>query len=190
MTKVDSSAAAASGSSKNSVSQGGMAELDPNDFLKLLIAELQNQDPMEPMKNAEMMQQIGQIREIAATDKLTGTLDKISAGQNIATASSMIGRQVQAMNKDGDVVFGVVRSIQFIPGNDGRELQLKIDTGEQIVDMNIEDVFHILPAASQQPEAPGEIPDDLEVDPPVDPDEPADPDDEGVPPVDDETEVP
>lgn len=175
MSRIDSSSSLTGGGNS---APGGMSGLNPDDFLKLLIAELQNQDPMEPMKNAEMMQQIGQIREIAATDQLTKTLDRLSDGQNIATASSMIGRQVQAMNDEGDVVFGVVRSIQIVPGENGRQLQLKIDTGEEIVDMKIEDVFHILPNATQQVGSPGELPDELEVDPPVVPDEPTDPDDE------------
>lgn len=186
MSRIDSSSSLTGGGSST---PGRMSGLDPDDFLKLLVAELQNQDPMEPMKNAEMMQQVGQIREIAATDKLTSTLDRISDGQNIATASSMIGRQVQAMTDEGDVVFGVVRSIQIIPGDNGRQLQLKIDTGEEIIDMKIEDVFHILPNATQQVPPPAEIPDDLEADPPVDPDEPVDPDDEDVPPADDDTDA-
>jgi len=154
----------------NNTKPGGMSGLDPDDFLKLLIAELQNQDPMEPMKNAEMMQQIGQIREIAATDQLTKTLDRLSDGQNIATASSMIGKQIQAMTREGDVVFGVVRSIQIVPGENGRQLQLKVDTGEAIIDLRMEDVFHILPSSNAPPvEFPDEIPDDVDnVTPPDD----------------------
>lgn len=187
MSRIDSNAGALSGSGNQ---PGGMAGLDPDDFMKLLIAELQNQDPMEPMKNAEMMEQIGQIREIAATDQLTKTLEGISDGQNIATASSMVGQQVQAMNEDGDVVFGVVRSVQIVPDDEGRKLQLKVDTGETIVDLKMEDIFHILPGSNAPPvEFPDEVPEDVEdVTPPDEdtvPSEDADPSDN-----DDDPEIP
>ena len=37
-------------------------DIDIDEFLALMIAELQNQDPLDPMDNSEMVQQIGQIR--------------------------------------------------------------------------------------------------------------------------------
>ena len=45
-----------------------------------MITELQNQDPLNPMDNTQMLEQINQIRQIGATDKLTSTLDSVLLG--------------------------------------------------------------------------------------------------------------
>lgn len=101
-------------------------DLDIDDFLNLMIAELQNQDPLNPMDNAQMMQQLSQIREIAATDKLTSTLDSLLVGQNLATASSMIGKTVRAL-ADGKRLQGQVESVAVEQGAGGaRELHVQI----------------------------------------------------------------
>ena len=56
------------------------AELDTGDFLELIIAELQNQDPMNPTDTSDMLNQFNQIREIASNDKLTETLEGVLLG--------------------------------------------------------------------------------------------------------------
>ena len=79
----------------------GISNMDLDGFLKLMIAEMQNQDPLNPMENSEMMQQLSQMRSIGATDKLTGTLDAVLLGQNLTTASSLIGKEISALTDDG-----------------------------------------------------------------------------------------
>ena len=64
-----SSTIAPSAASQYEVADWKDTNLD--DFLKLMIAELQNQDPLDPMENSEMLQQLSQMRSIGATDKLT-----------------------------------------------------------------------------------------------------------------------
>jgi flagellar basal-body rod modification protein FlgD len=70
--------------------------LNLDGFLKLMVAELQNQDPLSPMENTEILQQISQIREIEATDKLGSTLDAVLLGQQLVSASTMIGKTISA----------------------------------------------------------------------------------------------
>ena len=143
-----------SGTSKSSAAKygSGINDLDMDQFLQLMIAELQNQDPLDPTKNSEMLQQIGQIREIGATDQLRSSLDSLQQSQGISTASSLIGKQVQALTDDGYVLFGVVNSVQLTPNDDDtRELRLKVNTGDQVVDVKMDDIFTILPANTQPP---------------------------------------
>ena len=85
-----------------------MEDLNSSDFLQLMIAELQQQDPLNPMDNHELVQQIGAIRELSATTKLTSTLDSVLMGQNIATASGLIGKKVDALDDDGNTIQGTV----------------------------------------------------------------------------------
>jgi len=68
-------------------------------FLKLLVAQLNNQDPMSPMDNAQMTTQIAQINTVSGIEKLNTTVTDL-AGQMAAMqgiqASALIGRDVMA----------------------------------------------------------------------------------------------
>ena len=66
-----------------------------DDFLKLLITELQNQDPLNPTDNAQILEQISQIRSIESTTQLGQTLESVKLGQNLASASALIDRQIR-----------------------------------------------------------------------------------------------
>lgn len=86
-------------------------DLDVDQFLKLMITELTNQDPLNPMDNTQLVEQIGQIRQITATSQLSETLAVLQAGQNLTTASSLIGKEVTALTDQNENVAGVVDKI-------------------------------------------------------------------------------
>ncbi len=91
-------------------------DLDLNSFLKLMITELQQQDPLNPMDNKDMLDQISQIRSIGATDKLTSTLDSVLLGQNVASATNLIGADISALTDDGESVTGTVNRVTIDKG--------------------------------------------------------------------------
>lgn len=74
---------------------------DPNEaqdrFLKLLVAQLNNQDPMNPMDNAQMTSQMAQINTVTGIQQLNQTMQSM-AGQftamQVLQGTSMIGRTV------------------------------------------------------------------------------------------------
>ncbi|MGD9128173.1 MAG: flagellar hook capping FlgD N-terminal domain-containing protein, partial [Planctomycetia bacterium] len=93
------------------------------EFFKLMTTELQNQDPLDPMDNAEMLSQISQIRDIVASDNLTNTLSTITStfesvmlGQNMATASGMIGQTIEATDNDDITFTGEVAQVTITDG--------------------------------------------------------------------------
>lgn len=90
--------------------------LDLSTFLKLMITELQQQDPLNPLDNKDMLNQIAQIRNIGASDKLTKTLDSVLLGQNIASSTNLIGADVSALTDDGQSVTGMVSKISIDKG--------------------------------------------------------------------------
>ena len=107
-------------------SNNSLNELDMDDFLNLMIAELQNQDPLDPLDNAELIGQISQIREVGATEQLTETLNSVLLGQNITSATNLIGADVVALNDEGQRVSGNVRVVSITDGQP--RLDLAIDT--------------------------------------------------------------
>ena len=114
----------------------GGVQLDQ--FLNLMLTELQNQDPLDPLDNAQLLDQISQIREIGSTDQLTETLQAVMTGQNVSTASSLIGKEIQGLSDDSVEVQGVVERVT-IGGTDQREVKLHI--GDQVVSLpNVRDI--------------------------------------------------
>jgi len=91
-------------------------DLDIDTFLKLMIAELQNQDPLNPLDNKDMLAQISQLREVGATDRLTQTLDSVLLGQNIASATNLIGANITALSDGGENVDGIVSRVSISGG--------------------------------------------------------------------------
>lgn len=90
--------------------------VDIDDFLQLMIAELQNQDPLNPLDNSQMLQQISQIREVGATESLTETLESVLLGQNVSSATSLIGKQIQGHDGGGNTAQGLVERISIVDG--------------------------------------------------------------------------
>jgi flagellar basal-body rod modification protein FlgD len=117
-----------------SAEQGpGLNDLDVDQFLGLLIAELQNQDPLNPMENSELVQQISQIREISATNQLSDTLTSVLLGQNTATASGLIGKRITALTDDAENIEGVVtRASVTVDDGDGNRT-IRVHVGDESV---------------------------------------------------------
>ena len=115
MTQV-SSLAANLATNKPFGDNNTLNDLDVDTFLKLMITELQNQDPLNPLDNSDMLNQINQIRQIGSTDKLTGTLDSVLLGENIASSTNLIGKDVKAISDDNQAVSGTVNRVSIENG--------------------------------------------------------------------------
>jgi len=66
-------------------------------FLKLLVTQLKNQDPLNPMDNAQMTSQLAQISTVDGIDKLNATLQKLIDGSNdnqALQAAALVGHGV------------------------------------------------------------------------------------------------
>ncbi len=123
-----------------------LKDLDINQFLQIMIAELTNQDPLNPMDNNELVQQIGSIRNIAATDKLSSSLELVQSGQSLTTASSLIGKNIKALTDDNENIEGVVERVSIEvdeDNNDKRTYRVHVD-GK---DIDLRNVREVLPSA-------------------------------------------
>lgn len=104
--------------------------LSGQDFFKLLIAQLSNQDPLEPTSNQELLQQLSSIRDIELSTTLTESLKSLTAQQRYASAAGLIGHYVTGRQDEADPAGlrpeGVVTGVQFTA--DGAAL-LQLDNG-------------------------------------------------------------
>ncbi len=116
-------------------------EMDKQDFLELLMAELQNQDPTEPVKNEDMaanLAQFTQLEELTnirqATEKNTSTLNDVISSVNGMISASMLGKQARSapsmlqLVEDEDVKI----PIELLGNADNLEIKIKDQEGETI----------------------------------------------------------
>ncbi len=115
-----------------------LSAVNLDQFLQLMITELQNQDPLDPLDNTQLLAQISQIRDIGATDQLTQTLQAVMTGQNVSTASGLIGREIEGLTDDAVEIRGVVDRVT-IGGADQQDVKLHV--GDSVVSLpNVRDI--------------------------------------------------
>lgn len=88
-----------SGTSGTSGSSSGTSSVsaDTDKFMTLLVAQLQNQDPLNPMDNAQMTSQLAQLQTVTGINNLNTTLNSLSASYQSSEsmqATSLIGHGV------------------------------------------------------------------------------------------------
>ncbi|CAL4322692.1 flagellar hook assembly protein FlgD [Buchnera aphidicola] len=122
-------------------------------FLRLLIAQIKNQDPIDPMKNTELTSQLAQINTVSQMAKLNQTVTELNnqnkQNQNIQ-ASSLIGHHVLIPStklihqKNIVTTFG----IELLGPAKLVNIQIKDHEGNIVFDKNIQDMqsglYHLL----------------------------------------------
>lgn len=92
----------ASSSGSENFSQAASKELGKNDFLKLLVAQLSNQDPTNPMEGREFAAQLAQFTSVEQLTNISGQMeaqqganDALAQSINSGVATDLIGRTVE-----------------------------------------------------------------------------------------------
>lgn len=138
MSRIGQTSSSTSSSSSSSGTKGNdLRDVDLNQFLSLLITEMQNQDPLNPTSNSEFLQQVSQIRSIGATNQLTESLTALTTGSGLSTASNLIGKEIDAIDTDGKEVVGTVDKVTVEVDSQNRDnRQIRLHVGNQKVDMD------------------------------------------------------
>jgi flagellar basal-body rod modification protein FlgD len=132
---VSSANSAATASSTSALSGSTSAQAQTDRFLKLLVAQLNNQDPMNPMDNAQMTSQIAQINTVSGIQQLNDSIKSMSAqytSMQVMQGASMIGHQVVADGNTMSINAGVGTAALSLDA-DASSVQVQIFTpGGQI----------------------------------------------------------
>jgi flagellar basal-body rod modification protein FlgD len=100
--------------------KGGMGE---DAFMKLMLAQMKNQDPMAPTDSAQMMSQLAQFTSVEQLTKVTTGLDSLKLGQDFQASVGMIGKTVAFKGSDGTEKTAVVTAARST--TDGAQLTLE-----------------------------------------------------------------
>ena len=92
------------------------ASVSQNQFLLLLVNELQNQDPTAPVDQTQTLAQLAQFSQLQETETLNQTLTTNQGFTNVAQSATLIGKTVSTATSTSAGVSGVVTSVSLSNG--------------------------------------------------------------------------
>jgi flagellar basal-body rod modification protein FlgD len=92
----------------------GVGELGSDAFLKLLVAQLRYQNPLEPTDGTEFLQQTAQFTTVEALQTIAETQQNLIGLQQVGLAFDVVGKDVTALDADGNQITGTVDAVRFV----------------------------------------------------------------------------
>jgi flagellar basal-body rod modification protein FlgD len=104
------------------------------DYMKLLVTQLQNQNPLEPMDNNQMASQLAQLSQLGQIESLNSKFSDVLATSQRSYASSLVGKEISFAFTDaaGDtqLASGAVAGV-ITQGND-----IKLQVGDYTIGLS------------------------------------------------------
>jgi flagellar basal-body rod modification protein FlgD len=127
----DSGAASSAAASSSSSSIGG---LTMNDFLTLMTAQLQNQDPLNPTDSNEFLNQLSELSTVEGISQLNGTLTSLSSSMlssQALSSAALVGHSILAPASSANFFAGSSLSgaVQLPSGATGALLTISDQSG-------------------------------------------------------------
>jgi flagellar basal-body rod modification protein FlgD len=119
-TSTGSTAPTAAPSNPNAI-------LGKDDFLKLLVAQLQNQDPMNPMDQKDSMAQMAQFSTLEQITNMNTTIQQQNYANDVSQSVGLLGKTVTWTNADGSIGSGVAQKVSM----DGTAISIMVG-GQEI----------------------------------------------------------
>ena len=91
----------------------GIDGLGSDAFLKLFVAQLRYQNPMEPADGTQFLQQTAAFTQVETLKSIAEIQQRLMGLQQVSLAIGVVGREVTAVDGDGLAITGVVDSIRF-----------------------------------------------------------------------------
>ncbi|MFX3674102.1 MAG: flagellar hook assembly protein FlgD [Paenisporosarcina sp.] len=128
----------------------GNSQLGKDEFLKILMAQLQNQDPTNPMKDNEFIAQMAQFSSLEQMTNMTQAFEKFATGQQqtqLIQYNTFVGKQVKwheltdKFDENNKPIInegtGTIGSVKFLDGT----VEFTLDDGKKINPGNISEVI-------------------------------------------------
>lgn len=111
MSSVSAAQSANGTGTSSSASQvtNKQSTLGKDDFLKLLVTQMQYQDPMKPMDDTQFVSQMAQFTSLEQMQNMNSSMLS-------AQANSMIGKQITWTGSDNQAYYGVVSAVKMTNG--------------------------------------------------------------------------
>lgn len=113
------------------------SSLGSEEFVKIIFAELANQDPLAPSDSKALLEQLASLRSIQSGTDLSDRLAALVGQNELAAASGLIGKRISGISDDRLRTEGTVASVSRIKG--GAVLNLR--SGERIPMSSVDHVL-------------------------------------------------
>jgi len=97
----------------SSVSEPGKqaSALNSDAFMSMLLAQMRNQNPFEPMKDNEMMVQMAQMNSVQELQKMGVSLSEMNQTNQLLSGTGMMGKLVSYADEEGNLVDALIDAI-------------------------------------------------------------------------------
>jgi len=106
------------------------SQVSQNQFLQLMVAQLQAQDPLDPTDNGQMLAQLAQFSTLSGMEQLNASFSDMLSLQEITQGSALIGKNISYTNSSGSAVSGAVSSVGITNG------QIALQVGSDSVSLS------------------------------------------------------
>jgi flagellar basal-body rod modification protein FlgD len=107
------STAATTTASSSSADLSSTDQLNEDTFLKLMVAQLRNQDPMNPTDSSQFLAQTAQFSSLEKLNQVADQSAQALSAQMAFGASGLVGRTITYTDTDGNAQTGPVGSVNF-----------------------------------------------------------------------------
>ncbi len=114
--------------------------LKSEEFVRIIFAELQNQDPLKPNDSAQLVQQMANLRSIQSDIDMQKKLGDLVSQNQLATAGNLVGKYISGISQGNERVEGVVATVSRT--NDGAVLNLT--SGERVPMSKVDEITNAL----------------------------------------------
>ncbi|MCO4855927.1 flagellar hook capping protein [Herbaspirillum sp. WGmk3] len=121
--------------SVNNATMSQANSLNMQDFLKILLTQLNYQDPMKPVDNQQFMAQLAQFTSLEQTQKLNTKIDQLISTQAALQSVGLIGRMVDITDTSGSTVTGTVKALSL--SGDSPQLTVLSSSGETLTGISL-----------------------------------------------------
>jgi flagellar basal-body rod modification protein FlgD len=102
---------------------GEAPSMGMDQLLQLMIAQMQNQDPLNPTSNEDTVLQLAQMSSIQGTSELNDSMQQLLTSNGLSSATSLIGKEVTYRDLNSGVdIYGTATSVKVV----GADLYLNI----------------------------------------------------------------
>jgi flagellar basal-body rod modification protein FlgD len=114
-TTIQSTATQATSSTLGATNPGTSVDplLDKNAFLKLMMTQLQDQDPLNPQDPSQYLNQLAQMTSVEQETNIATSVSQTASEQNSTTALSLLGHSVSYLDASGNTQTGTVQKVDF-----------------------------------------------------------------------------
>jgi flagellar basal-body rod modification protein FlgD len=96
-----------------------------DDFMKVLLVQLQNQDPLKPQDGNQMLQQMGQIQNIQSMLSMQDSITQSRRDGQMTLGQSLMGKSVKVVDNENKPFTGIVKEVRI----EGKNVMLQLDSG-------------------------------------------------------------